>query len=95
MARRGRSRLLRRPDHDLVHDLLQRGTIPTRNHVFWVEKFSANRRRDARKIKALRNLGFHVAVIWECQGLDASALECMIGRIAARQYGRKARSVSV
>jgi DNA mismatch endonuclease (patch repair protein) len=77
------------------HKHCPRGTIPTRNRAFWVEKFSANRRRDAKKIKALRELGFCVAVIWECQGLDQSSLEHRIRRIEARQNWRKARSVSV
>jgi len=70
------------------HKHCVRGTIPTRNRAFWVEKFSANRRRDAKKIKALRNAGFCVAVIWECQGLDASALTHRIAQIEARQNGR-------
>ncbi len=76
------------------HKHCVRGTIPTRNRAFWVEKFAANRRRDARKIKALRAIGFNVAIIWECQGLDPSALEYRIRRIEARQTTRKARSAS-
>lgn len=70
------------------HKHCVRGTIPTRNREFWVEKFAANRRRDARKIKALRELGFSVAVIWECQGLDNIELARRIERIDARQHGR-------
>ncbi len=77
------------------HKHCVRGTIPTRNQDFWLEKFSANRRRDAKKIKALRALGFHVAVIWECEGLDPPALEHRIGRIVTRQNGRKARNNSI
>jgi DNA mismatch endonuclease (patch repair protein) len=65
------------------HKHCPRGTIPTRNNDYWVEKFVANRRRDAKKIKALRGLGFRVAIIWECQGLDPSALEHRIRRIEA------------
>ena len=41
-------------------------TLPTRNREFWAEKFITNRRRDARKIRALRALGFRVLVVWEC-----------------------------
>lgn len=76
------------------HKTCVRGTVPTRNHDFWVEKFSANRKRDARKIRALRAQKFHVAVIWECEGLDAVALAFRIAQIA-RRCERKARSDSI
>jgi DNA mismatch endonuclease (patch repair protein) len=74
------------------HKNCVRGTVPTRNHDFWVEKFFANRKRDARKIRALRAQGFHVAVIWECEGLEARILDHRIEQIEARQRGRKTRS---
>lgn len=49
------------------HRGCRRATLPKRNHTFWVEKFAANRRRDAAKIKALRAGGVRVYLIWECQ----------------------------
>ncbi len=54
------------------HTGCARATVPKNNRAFWVEKFAANRRRDAAKIRSLRALGFHVLVIWECE-LDRSA----------------------
>jgi DNA mismatch endonuclease (patch repair protein) len=71
------------------HKNCARGTIPTRNRAFWVEKFSANRHRDAKKIRALRNLGFHVVVIWECEGLDKVLLESKIELFAKRTPNRR------
>lgn len=71
------------------HKTCVRGTIPTRNREFWVEKFTANRRRDAMKIRALRRMGFRVVVIWECQGLDKSLLAETIERFADNHNGRK------
>ena len=44
-----------------------RGTIPKRNNAFWVKKFSANRQRDAAKIRLLRERGYEVVLVWECQ----------------------------
>lgn len=41
--------------------------IPASNKIFWAEKIAANRRRDARKCRQLRALGFKVLIIWECQ----------------------------
>lgn len=48
------------------HTNCSRATIPKTNTPFWLEKFRANRARDARKICALRKLGYRVHVIWGC-----------------------------
>jgi len=44
-----------------------RATVPKRNRSFWLEKFAANRRRDARAVRMLRARGFRVVVVWECR----------------------------
>lgn len=49
------------------HTGCRRATVPKNNRAFWTEKFAANRRRDAAKIRALRALGLRVLVIWECE----------------------------
>ena len=49
------------------HTGCRRATTPTNNREFWLEKFAANRRRDARSIRALRAMGFRVAIVWECR----------------------------
>jgi DNA mismatch endonuclease (patch repair protein) len=57
-------------------------TNPSSNAEFWAAKFDQNVRRDARNIIDLGNLGWRVAIVWECalrlQGLDDVALA--IGR---------------
>ena len=40
--------------------------LPKTRLDFWVTKFSANIARDARNEARLRELGWHVEVIWEC-----------------------------
>ncbi|CAN2533648.1 hypothetical+protein [Methylocapsa aurea] len=71
------------------HKTCPRGTIPKQNRAFWQEKFAANRIRDARKAKALRAQGFHVAIVWECEALDPLGLEAQLGRLARRGgFGR-------
>lgn len=42
-------------------------TTPGRNREFWEAKFARNVARDQRAIEALRELGYRVVVIWECQ----------------------------
>jgi DNA mismatch endonuclease, patch repair protein len=49
------------------HRACKRATIPKTNEHFWRQKFSANRARDARSIRALRRDGFRVILIWECE----------------------------
>lgn len=39
---------------------------PSSNVIFWEGKFSQNVERDARNIKDLLNLGWRIAVVWEC-----------------------------
>lgn len=49
-------------------------TIPKRNREFWLAKFAANRRRDARSVGELRQRGYTVLVVWECEAADPDAL---------------------
>jgi DNA mismatch endonuclease (patch repair protein) len=53
------------------HTGCRRATTPKANRAFWLGKFAANRTRDARAIRALRAMGFKVAIIWECGVADA------------------------
>lgn len=49
------------------HAHCHRTTTPKRNREFWVEKFEANIRRDARVQASLRERGWEVLVVWECE----------------------------
>jgi DNA mismatch endonuclease Vsr len=55
-----------------AHSGCRKATVPKRNNEFWTSKFKANRRRDAKKIRELRALGYRVLIVWECQafGVD-------------------------
>lgn len=56
------------------HKGCPRGTMPKRNHAFWVAKLAANRKRDAAKIRLLRKAGLRVVLVWECQALNPARL---------------------
>ena len=43
---------------------------PRHNRGWWVMKIAKNRRRDLRKDRALRMLGFQVIHLWEHDGLE-------------------------
>lgn len=57
------------------HEGCPRATIPRNNRDFWIEKFEANRARDARKTAELERLGYEVIVVWECETKNNGALE--------------------
>ena len=48
------------------HDCRQ-GRAPSSNVDYWVPKIEANRERDARKDRAVRDLGWRVFTVWECE----------------------------
>lgn len=52
-----------------------RATIPKKNRAFWLDKFMSNRARDAAKEQQLRDAGFQVVVVWECETNDPRPLE--------------------
>jgi DNA mismatch endonuclease (patch repair protein) len=43
-----------------------RSTVPKSRQPFWIEKFSANRRRDERDLRLLHESGWRVLTVWEC-----------------------------
>lgn len=42
-------------------------TTPKRNREFWEAKFRRNVERDAERSAALRDAGYEVVVVWECE----------------------------
>ena len=49
------------------HKNCKKATIPETNTDFWREKIETNQRRDKETITALRNDGWKVIVVWECE----------------------------
>lgn len=42
-------------------------TTPTRNREFWLAKFARNVERDRERADTLREAGYTVVVVWECE----------------------------
>lgn len=61
------------------HEGCRFATVPATRPEFWVEKFAKNVARDTRNDRALRTLGWRVAVLWECdlRRWDARQLESL------------------
>lgn len=60
-------------------------TTPKRNAEFWQAKFDRNVQRDAEAISTLREAGFNVLVIWECETRQPDEL---LHRLASEMRGR-------
>jgi DNA mismatch endonuclease (patch repair protein) len=54
-------------------------STPKTRVEFWTEKFATNIARDARNTAELRDLGFRVGVIWECETLQPDITERLAG----------------
>ena len=48
------------------HSGCRKSRLPTTRHAFWEEKRKANLERDTRKVTELLNLGWRVAIVWQC-----------------------------
>jgi DNA mismatch endonuclease (patch repair protein) len=48
--------------------------LPKSRTEFWTEKLERNRERDDRNVEALRELGWEVLTVWECEARDPAAL---------------------
>jgi DNA mismatch endonuclease (patch repair protein) len=66
--------------HDCAH-----GRVPARSNAhYWNAKIADNRARDHRKNAALKALGWHVEVVWECECRD----DALLARLARRLLRR-------
>lgn len=52
--------------------------LPKSREDFWVPKLDANRRRDMKNERALRDAGWGVLTIWECELGDVAQLKTRI-----------------
>ena len=50
-----------------AHASCPKATIPKANREWWQEKLRRNQERDASKERLLRDLGYRVIVVWECE----------------------------
>lgn len=55
--------------------------VPATNKDFWAEKRRGNALRDRRNRRYLRNAGWRVFEIWECETRDAVRLEKKLSRL--------------
>lgn len=70
------------------HEGCARTTTPKTRAAYWREKFEQNIRRDRRNLAALRDLGWEVLVVWECQTFERAELLARLSRFLNAGGGR-------
>lgn len=72
------------------HPGCNKATTPKSHVRFWLEKFERNVERDKRVNSALRRLGWHPKIIWECETKKPEVLAKLLRKIfQQRQSMRK------
>jgi len=71
------------------HEGCPRTTMPKANNAYWTQKFAENIERDARKTEQLRQSGWNVRIVWECEILDDVTLDEIVREIAATPRVRR------
>ena len=72
-----------------MHSCRYGSVKPATNHEFWLAKRQSNRLRDKRNARLLRDAGWNVLVIWECETKALDRLERMLGRFLSKQIASK------
>lgn len=75
------------------HRGCRRTTVPKANAAFWERKFEQNIARDNRKESALREMGYRVAVVWECEtSTDERLAKALDGLVRETQPSAKSKN---
>jgi DNA mismatch endonuclease (patch repair protein) len=64
-----------------LHEGCPRATTPKSNQEYWIPKFDANVARDRRKEAELRERGWTVVTVWECETENAETLDRRVGDV--------------
>lgn len=66
------------------HEGCRLATVPRANTAWWLKKIADNQARDRRKEAALRQLGFRVVTVWQCETRDLKRIARRLERLVAR-----------
>ena len=69
------------------HAGCKRATTPSTNVEFWRDKFKRNVERDKETEKQLKELGWNLIVVWECELKNNGFLEALPNRIKENKHG--------
>lgn len=67
------------------HPGCARASMPQSRAAFWQSKLARNVERDMAAATALEKMGWHVAVIWECETKNREIIKRLLRRILSRR----------
>lgn len=59
----------------------KQGTLPQTNYNFWQEKIRKNLERDNRNILELKEKGWNVIIVWQCEIKNKKSKEARLNRL--------------
>ena len=65
------------------HPHCSKATTPRANRAFWLAKFARNRARDRSAQSALREMGYAVVILWECETQTPAHIESQLRPLLA------------
>lgn len=65
----------------------KRGALPETNHEFWQEKIGKNIERDHRNILELKEKGWNVIIVWQCEIKNKEELEIRLNNLIKEIQG--------
>lgn len=71
------------------HAYCRKTTTPSNNAAFWRDKFESNVTRDARKSRELRQLGWSVFVVWECETESGRSMKRLLAALDKARRSRR------
>jgi DNA mismatch endonuclease (patch repair protein) len=64
------------------HPGCSKASTPKTNVIFWMSKFERNQERDAQAVEQLKELGYRVVLVWECETKQEASLRAKLGTLA-------------
>jgi DNA mismatch endonuclease, patch repair protein len=65
------------------HKGCSRATTPVTRAEFWLDKFAKNIARDFKAVSSLKQAGWYVIVVWECELKTLDATQDVANRVAS------------
>lgn len=59
----------------------KRGTLPETNHEFWQEKINKNIERDSRNTLLLKEKGWNVIIVWQCEIKNKTNMDIRLNKL--------------
>ncbi len=66
------------------HENCSRTTMPKSNYLFWQKKFADTQSRDEKVESKLKDLGWKVVTIWQCETTDKDRLKRILSQVLIR-----------